>query len=71
MPTYTYSCDKCNKKFTQFTSISKRNESVCPNCGNTENTREVGHSAGFVLKGEGFYESIKKNEEMYSPMEDK
>jgi predicted nucleic acid-binding Zn ribbon protein len=46
-------------------TISKRRESVCPECGNSEkNYLLISTGAGFVFKGDGFYESTKKNAEL-------
>jgi putative FmdB family regulatory protein len=34
MPTYEYTCKECNKKFTQFMTISEhdKNKVACPKC---------------------------------------
>jgi putative FmdB family regulatory protein len=70
MPTYQYECKKCGHKFENMKPISKRDESVCPKCGNTDNTRFIGTGAGFILRGEGFYENdYKKASELYQPMD--
>lgn len=69
MPTYNYQCKKCNHKFQAMQSITKRKESVCPECGNIDNDLFIGTGSGFVLKGEGFYENTKKDAEMYQPMD--
>lgn len=33
MPTYEFTCEKCETNFEVFTSISKKGEVVCPECG--------------------------------------
>jgi len=71
MPTYQYICKKCGHAFDDMKTISKRNESMCPKCGNTDNDRLIGTGGGFVFKGDGFYESSKKQSEMYQPMDGK
>lgn len=67
-PTYAYSCKKCDKHFDRMNTISKRNESVCPECGNTDNDRHIGAGSGFILAGDGFYEQIKKDAEFQQPI---
>lgn len=69
MPTYSYECD-CGHNFEEFKLISKRNEATCPKCGNTNPTRLIGRGSGVIFKGDGFYESTKKEAEMYQPLED-
>jgi putative FmdB family regulatory protein len=64
MPTYSYLCCNCEHTFTNFTSISNRNISECPKCGNKSNTRLVDSGSGFIFKGEGFYATDKKNREL-------
>ena len=70
MPLYAYQCKKCNTEFDQMNSVDKRNESTCPECGNTDNDRHIGASGGFILRGEGFYQNdYVKNSENYQPMD--
>ena len=69
MPTYCYECKKCGYKFQQMTTISKRKDSVCPKCKNTDNDCLIGSGGGFIFRGDGFYESIKKESELYQPMD--
>lgn len=70
MPTYQYECKNCGHRFEAMKTISKRDESVCPECGNTDNDRFIGTGGGFIFKGEGFYETDYKQEsEMYQPMD--
>jgi putative FmdB family regulatory protein len=40
MPTYEFKCKKCKKKFEIFTSISKKGEITCPECGG-EDIQEI------------------------------
>ena len=46
MPTYEFTCRDCQNHFELFTSISKKNEIVCPECG-SKNLQEV-YGAFFV-----------------------
>lgn len=42
MPMYEYECQTCGQKFSQFVSLSKRDEAQeCPNCGQTKSERMV------------------------------
>lgn len=60
MPTYRYHCPICNTEFEIWQSITKRHESTCPGCKNESNTLLIGCGGGFIFKGDGFYESTKK-----------
>lgn len=33
MPVYDYKCSRCGRRFELVTSISKRDEARCPDCG--------------------------------------
>ena len=68
MPTYSYSCKKCQHKYDEFKPISKRNETKCLKCGSTEVDRFIGQGSGFIFRGDGFYATSKKEAEMYQPM---
>ena len=59
MPTYSLRCPKCNYEWTDFMSLSERNEAQCPKCGAKAETN-WGNSKGSVLiKGSGFYQESK------------
>lgn len=36
MPTYEFTCNKCKKNFETFTSISKKKQVTCPQCGSKD-----------------------------------
>jgi len=33
MPVYDYKCTRCGKRFEIVTSVSRRDEATCPECG--------------------------------------
>jgi putative FmdB family regulatory protein len=33
MPTYEFTCKECQHHFNVFTTVSKKNKIVCPECG--------------------------------------
>lgn len=47
MPIYEYKCNKCDNKFDVFTSYEKRNNIVCPKCGN-ENVKILISQLGYI-----------------------
>src|SRR6476619_1735204 len=62
MPTYEYSCEKCDHQFDVFQSIKDKPLTVCPedNCrwkkwfkGKVK--KMIGSGAGLICKGSGFY----------------
>jgi putative FmdB family regulatory protein len=62
MPTYTYKCEKCEKTFDKFQSMTEEPLKICidENCkGNVR--RLIGTGAGAILKGSGFYQTDFKN----------
>ncbi|MCL2844657.1 MAG: zinc ribbon domain-containing protein [Chitinivibrionia bacterium] len=62
MPTYTYKCEKCEKTFDKFESMSAEPLKVCidENCkGDVK--RLIGMGAGAILKGTGYYQTDFKN----------
>jgi putative FmdB family regulatory protein len=63
MPTYEYFCPKCQINFEDFKTISKRKESICPNCGNKKNDCLIGRGNGIIFKGSGFYETDYKRQQ--------
>ena len=62
MPTYEYSCGKCNKTFDVFQSMKDPVLKTCPKdlCrmkkwGKGKVRRLLGTGAGLIFKGSGFY----------------
>jgi putative FmdB family regulatory protein len=55
MPTYEYTCNKCDKEFEVFQSMKDEPLKVCT-CGKKGKvTRKIGGGAGLIFKGSGFY----------------
>lgn len=59
MPTYEYKCKKCGKLFELFHSINGKPEG-CPKCGSKSLEIQISATAGFILKGAGFYQTEYK-----------
>jgi len=62
MPTYEYSCEKCNKTFDVYQSMKDPVLKTCPKelCrqkkwGKGKVRRLLGTGAGLIFKGSGFY----------------
>ena len=55
MPNYDYRCEKCGETFEVFQTFSDAPLKKHPNCGGK--VAKVLSSAGFVLKGSGFYKN--------------
>lgn len=62
MPTYEYSCDKCDHQFDVVQSIKDKPLTVCPQdkCrlkkwGKGKVKKMIGSGAGLIFKGSGFY----------------
>jgi putative FmdB family regulatory protein len=62
MPTYEYSCEKCDHQFDVFQSIKDKPLTVCPEdkCrlkkwGKGKVKKLIGSGAGLIFKGSGFY----------------
>jgi putative FmdB family regulatory protein len=62
MPTYQYSCTKCEQQFEIFQPITAKPLAVCPKelCGlkkwgKGKVKRVIGAGAGLIFKGSGFY----------------
>jgi putative FmdB family regulatory protein len=62
MPTYEYSCEKCEHQFDVFQSIKDKPLTVCPEdkCklkkwGKGKVKKMIGSGAGLIFKGSGFY----------------
>ena len=61
MPSYEFMCNSCNELFIEFRSITKYGDpGFCPKCGR-EGTWVLSETAGFILKGKGFYQNDYKN----------
>ncbi len=54
MPTYEYKCNKCNKIFEVFQSITEEPIRKCPECSSPVE-RLINGGSGFLFKGSGFY----------------
>lgn len=61
MPTYEYACPKCDHAFELFQSMRDEPLKQCPKCRKTGLKRLVGHGAGLIFKGTGFYITDYKN----------
>jgi len=60
MPTYEYSCLKCDKTFEVFQSMKDPPLKVCT-CGKKGRVKRlVGRGSGIIFKGSGFYETDYK-----------
>tara|TARA_B110000263_G_scaffold106977_1_gene93390 strand:- start:87 stop:428 length:342 start_codon:yes stop_codon:yes gene_type:complete len=69
MPTYEYSCAKCEKTIEVFHSIKAAHLKICPKdaCakkkwGKGKVKRLLGTGAGIIFKGDGFYETDYRSE---------
>ncbi|MDX1661860.1 MAG: FmdB family zinc ribbon protein [Gemmatimonadota bacterium] len=67
MPTYHYVCPKCDHDFDVFEKkISDRPKTrKCPACGGRAR-RQISGGAGFLFKGEGFYQTDYRSQEYRS-----
>ena len=54
MPTYTYSCSKCNKEFERILPMSESASLQSCECGYIGKKIIVAGDGGFVLKGDGW-----------------
>jgi len=59
MPTYDYKCEKCERTFEYFQSMSDTPLSVCQEC-NGSLKRLIGGGLGIIFKGSGFYVTDNK-----------
>ncbi|NLI74804.1 MAG: zinc ribbon domain-containing protein [Candidatus Riflebacteria bacterium] len=53
MPTYSYLCDKCEKKFDAFHSMHCTDPQLCPTCGHPG--RKLLSASSIIYRGSGFY----------------
>ena len=58
MPIFDYRCNKCGKEFEKL--VRNEEDKVCPDCASTDLAKKVS-SAGFSLKGTGWYATDFKN----------
>jgi len=52
--TYEYKCS-CGKKWEKEQKITEDAIKICPFCKEERAVRQISRSAGFVLKGSGWY----------------
>ena len=58
MPVYRHLCKSCHKGYEEYTTVEKRNESICPSCGSIDTPIQIGKfNRGHVFKP-GFYEHL-------------
>lgn len=60
MPIYEYKCQNCGYQFEQLQKISDKPLKTCPKCKKPKLQKLVS-SAGFALKGTGWYVTDFKN----------
>jgi len=71
MPIYEYSCDQCGHTLEVIQKINDAPLTRCPQC-EAEALRKLISSAGFRLKGGGWYETdFKKDSQRNLVKEDK
>lgn len=58
MPTYSYACDACGNQFEKEQRITEDPIKKCPKCGKNKARRMIAGSAGFILKGGGWYADL-------------
>ena len=56
MPIYEYQCESCGHQFDIIQKISDEKLTLCPKC-NEHKLKKMVTSAGFKLKGTGWYET--------------
>ncbi len=61
MAIYEYQCDACKSQFEAFQKMSDAPLVVCDFCGKPS-LKKLVSSAGFQLKGSGWYETDFKNQ---------
>ena len=57
VPTYDYQCEACGHAFEKFQTMTARVLRKCPDCGASKLQRLIGPGAGFLFKGDGFYQT--------------
>ncbi len=58
MPIFDYRCNKCGKEFEKL--VRKEEDKICPDCASADLEKKIS-SAGFSLKGTGWYVTDFKN----------
>lgn len=58
MPIFDFKCNGCGKVFEKL--VRKEEDKVCPDCASHDLEKQVS-SAGFALKGTGWYATDFKN----------
>ncbi|HOT30010.1 MAG TPA: zinc ribbon domain-containing protein [Candidatus Ozemobacteraceae bacterium] len=53
MPTYSYFCPACEKKFDAFHSMKCTDPQLCPTCGTAG--KKLLSASSIIFKGSGFY----------------
>lgn len=62
MPTYDYKCEKCEKTFEYFQSMSDEPLKICKECQGPLK-RLIGGGLGLIFKGSGFYVTDNKSKD--------
>jgi len=70
MPIYEYTCSDCKHQFELIQKITDAPVKQCPKCLGF-NAAKMISSAGFQLKGTGWYATDFKNKSSDSPSKDK
>ena len=60
MPIYEYQCQSCGHQFDVIQKVSDEKLTICPKC-KEKKLKKLVTSAGFKLKGTGWYETDFKN----------
>jgi putative FmdB family regulatory protein len=60
MPIYEYRCSSCGKQDDVIQKMSDAPLTTCPECGKETYAKQIS-SAGFQLKGDGYYVTDFKN----------
>ena len=60
MPIYEYQCQSCGHQFDVIQKVSDEKLTIYPKC-NEKKLKKLVTSAGFKLKGTGWYETDFKN----------
>lgn len=60
MPIYEYQCQSCGYQFDVIQKVSDEKLTICPKC-KEKKLKKLVTSAGFKLKGTGWYETDFKN----------
>ena len=70
MPIYEYQCEACSHKFDKLQKMSDAVLKQCPECEQPQ-LRKLISSAGFQLKGNGWYVTDFKNSGNSKPEKNK